>query len=540
MAFKLKHTFYSPSAVWNYIFISVFIILIGVYLIIMPKHADDYWFLMEGLDKWFLKQGLTDANAGGNIIKYGIPWEEIKATWSYHYNFDNARLGNILVPFFLLLPKWIGSGLCVAAWLFAMTGSFRLAKVNIRQSPLVPLAVFLWCFFMPWRNGMGCVVFQFNYLIPSAIGVYMIRLVLNGKYRLTTGIMIFILSFLTGWWHEGFALPIFVGIAVLLIFYKNARKSKAICAVIGLLAGMCILFTAPGMSLRCTTSISLSISDILGAIPYTLAMSSVYWFFVILIVINLFRRCGKDIFKDPIILFVLSSGLVPVALMMITYTESRVAWWSQFISVIGIMRLLEECNGGLWARYDKKITVLTFLGMSCVVIHLTSVDYYANRMRAALGHAIVKYKNNKDKAVFEDVLAYRDMPIINFKTPDVLFYSLNMQFLDSFLNPDHSSGSFVMIPEQLEYVDSDTGRILAGNAGMREFAYHLFMPSEASDIKNAGWYYVEADYGDGYKSVKAWMAPFRSAEDGKDYVYVYVFVSWLNQRFRMIKGVNIK
>lgn len=113
MAFKLKHISYSPSAVWNYIFISVFIILIGGYLIIMPKHADDYWFLMEGLDKWFLKQGLTDANAGGDIIKYGIPWKEIKATWSYHYNFDNARLGNILVPFFLLLPKWVGSGLCV-------------------------------------------------------------------------------------------------------------------------------------------------------------------------------------------------------------------------------------------------------------------------------------------------------------------------------------------------------------------------------------------------------------------------------------------
>jgi hypothetical protein len=38
----------------------------------MPKHADDYWFLMEGLDKWFLKQGLTDANAGGDKIRHSL------------------------------------------------------------------------------------------------------------------------------------------------------------------------------------------------------------------------------------------------------------------------------------------------------------------------------------------------------------------------------------------------------------------------------------------------------------------------------------
>ncbi len=537
MAFKLKHISYSPSAVWNYIFLAVFIILIGGYLIIMPKNADDYWFLMEGLDKWFLQQGLTDANAGGDIIKYGIPWEEIKATWSYHYNFDNARLGNILVPFFLLLPKWIGSGLCVAAWLFAMTGSFRLAKVNIRQSPLVPLAVFLWCFFMPWRNGMGCVVFQFNYLIPSALSVMLLYYLLVLYEKREHAFLIFIMAFLVGLWHEGFGLSIIVGLIAVLMRCRNLRNCDFILALIGLLVGVSILSVVPAMGVRCEKILNFAFNEVLQTIAYTVGLSSLYWIFLLLVIWVRVKKKIKKIFFDPIIIFSLASGIVTVCIMLVTYTESRVTWWAQFISVVGIMRVLDGYYL-FWKRYTLKTAILGSVTSMFVIMHLGVVDYYAMRMNNALRRALHSYQSNKNQSVFEDVLTYEEMPLISLKTPDVLFYTISINWISAFVHSGSDDKMFMIIPDDLRFIDASSGRALLGDLGMREYEHHLFMPIDTPETNDICWREIEVDYGSGYKRKKVWMAPFRSLGDNRDYMAVYVFTNWFDQRFRTIKGIK--
>lgn len=537
MAFKLKHISYSPSAVWNYIFLAVFIILIGGYLIIMPKHADDYWFLMEGLDKWFLQQGLTDANAGGDIIKYGIPWEEIKATWSYHYNFDNARLGNILVPFFLLLPKWIGSGLCVAAWLFAMTGSFRLAKVNIRQSPLVPLAVFLWCFFMPWRNGMGCVVFQFNYLIPSALSVMLLYYLLVLYEERKDAFLIFIMAFLVGLWHEGFGLSIIVGLIAVLMRCRNLRNCDFILALIGLLVGVSILSVVPAMGVRCEKILNFAFNEVLQTIAYTVGLSSLYWIFLLLVIWVRVKKKIKKIFFDPIIIFSLASGIVTVCIMLVTYTESRVTWWAQFISVVGIMRVLDGYYL-FWKRYTLKTAILGSVTSMFVIMHLGVVDYYAMRMNNALRRALYSYQSNKNQSVFEDVLTYEEMPLISLKTPDLLFYTTGINWISAFVHKSSVDKMFMIIPDDLRFIDSSSGRVILGDLRMREYKHHLFMPTDSSETNDICWREMEVDYGSGYKRKKVWMAPFRSLGDNRDYMAVYVFTNWFDQRFRTIKGIK--
>lgn len=92
--------------------ISLFAIGMGIFLIGMPKYLDDLWFLCSFGD-WFRGNGVDYPTNDINLFSTEFPWKEIQETWRDHYMYDNARLGNIIVVLFLLLPKWIGSLICL-------------------------------------------------------------------------------------------------------------------------------------------------------------------------------------------------------------------------------------------------------------------------------------------------------------------------------------------------------------------------------------------------------------------------------------------
>jgi len=61
---------------WNALLILLYVVGMGVCLMGMPKYMDDLWYLNH-LQDWFKMQGVDYPDAGGNIFKYGIPWEGI-------------------------------------------------------------------------------------------------------------------------------------------------------------------------------------------------------------------------------------------------------------------------------------------------------------------------------------------------------------------------------------------------------------------------------------------------------------------------------
>lgn len=61
---------------WNMLWILLYMVGFGVFIIGMPKYIDDYWY-MAPLKPWFDSQGIINPDKGGNIIEAGIPWSEI-------------------------------------------------------------------------------------------------------------------------------------------------------------------------------------------------------------------------------------------------------------------------------------------------------------------------------------------------------------------------------------------------------------------------------------------------------------------------------
>ena len=104
-----------PNVLWLFIFA----IGMGVFLIRMPKYHDDCLYLNHSGD-WLRERGVVYLADGINIFIIGMPWEEIKQTLLEHWSYDNMRFANVFVIPFLFMPKYIGSSICLIAWLYTI------------------------------------------------------------------------------------------------------------------------------------------------------------------------------------------------------------------------------------------------------------------------------------------------------------------------------------------------------------------------------------------------------------------------------------
>lgn len=131
----------------------------------MPKYGDDYWFMMQ-LKPWLESQGILNPEHGGNVFTAGFPLREIVDTWLFHYQYDNIRLANIVAPVLLVFPKWFGSSVMLAAFVFVIWGSYRISGTCWQRSAMVPVSLCVWLFFMPLRSRIrhtGCSVELYNW-----------------------------------------------------------------------------------------------------------------------------------------------------------------------------------------------------------------------------------------------------------------------------------------------------------------------------------------------------------------------------------------
>lgn len=173
---KKMSIFRSFHLTGNIVWMSLFVIGMGIFFIGMPKYLDYWWFLCFFGD-WFRHNGVDYPTNGVNLFSAEIPWKEIQETWRDHYMYDNGRLGNIIVVLFLLLPKWIGSLLCLGVLIYVIIKSFDICGIDISRSALVSFGLGLWYILMPWQNHMGGLVFQFNYIIPSILAIFVLKFI---------------------------------------------------------------------------------------------------------------------------------------------------------------------------------------------------------------------------------------------------------------------------------------------------------------------------------------------------------------------------
>ena len=539
---------------WNALLILLYVVGMGVCLMGMPKYMDDLWYLNH-LQDWFKMQGVDYPDAGGNIFKYGIPWEGILEIWKDHAGTDNIRLGNVVAPILLLFPKWLGSGLMVVMFFFSLYLLCRLLRINLQRSALVPIGIVLVALVLPWNELMGSLVYQINYMGTTFFAMLVTWLIFIGRRPIAVRYCIgaLLLGFVAGWWHEGFGVPLSFGLATLAVMYRRFRRMDVYLAIAGLVAGVAVSLSCEGMHDR----IGYMGGFIAGWFSNYLLINLYLpiFIFVSTLALTVYKRGWQRVIREPFWAFCISSGMASAFVMHYSLSFSRGGWWFWLMMICAILHSLQESFPKFWSHYSWKHILICSPFLLLVYVQLGFGGYYTLQFRQRLYDDFQEWKRNPHKTRFTDLSTLQDVPPICGYFPVGIMCARMYDQYASWQTKNWKS-IFVLndnaynepnggIPEALRYVTPESGYLLPGDANLRMKDGYLFKLEDedmtrelkADDTSNRE-VELDLDFGKGYIPVRQWQLSFVSEADGRRYIFVRITLSWYMTHFKPIKGAR--
>ena len=296
---------------FNTLLLIIFLVGVGFYFIGTPRTGDDYAFL-EFFKPWFdsqpeliNEQGIAMVDKGGNMFKYGFPIDEYVETLKHSYNKDNFRLSNIIAIFFLIIPRWIGPLITLLFIFLIVRESFRMADLDPDTSPLMPIYLGLFTILIWKGDSLNELDFQVNYIWGVFVAVMLLRCLRSQKRGIASSV---ILGVVMGWWHEGLALPILVGMVAMCIVFRECRQKKYYAAIVALAIGLGFQIMSPGTYHRMNNGlVSLSYVFNIEIIKVEVRETALFWLALLLSLIAAMRVGWRRVFTDRLILFLLVS-----------------------------------------------------------------------------------------------------------------------------------------------------------------------------------------------------------------------------------------
>lgn len=535
---------------WNMLWLALFLICIGVFIIFMPKGTDDYEY-MRHLKPWFDSQGVELPEYGGNLFKAGVPKEAIIETIRERYYSDNIRLGNVIAPLMLTLPKVIGSGVMALLFVAITLWIFKISGIRIRRSPLVPIGIFMLALGLPWKDSMGSLDFQLNYIVPTFLNLQLLLLVKSiakkeKKLNVLERIGLLILVIITAAWHEGFAIPMLFGLLALMVFKKRLRHVVEIeILVAGIIIGLFYLILSPGLWTRAIgrmgASINPDISTLVEIWPMLLAL-------FIVLVLSL-KRGFRELLKDEIII----CGLVMIVVSAAMYIQigmiPRSCWWGNIVSIIVVLRIINRHGGIYRDGYSIKSGLFGAMILMIVYAHLGAADYYVLRLRKDMLTNLQIWTQSPGRSLFTTMPQFSEMPLICGYLPDYrllggTFDESMAYYVDVYYENNgkiEASLRRTPVPERLRNVTMQSGKEVAGAGGVREYQGALYVSADSIKTLNLEPSYLayrEIDYGKGYVDVTVLHLLFESEADGKKYYYLKPHTDWYVSHFKKIKRIS--
>lgn len=522
----------------NFWVLAVYFLLFGFFLTAMPKFSDDFWF-MQFLRPWFETQGVVNPTDGGNILKAGIPRDLVLDSWRWRRACDNMRLCNMVVIVLLLLPKWLGSSVALLSWAYSVMKGFRLAGVDWRRSALVPPALLGYCMILPWYENMGSLVFQFNYVVATALSVWLLVRVLRGAGRgRRYGLCTVLLAFIVGWWHEGFGVPMAVGFMALMILDRTRSNRIVLMCIVMLCVGVAVNILSPGMTMRLARD-----SHDVNSVRFQQLKDTwvVQWLFIIdmamLAVMLCFRRYRRRLLADRVIWIMAAVCLSSVSIFILSGPVLRAGWLCAFFSVPLWMASVRALFAGKSLRMPHAGMVSAVLCGVILTAGLLMLDTQVVRLYRQIDRMMTKFKSDPTRQyVFDDCPPEAERPLFMLCVPTFISTITSTKQMGDYMTGIPGRCVYA-IPSELEYATPGLGIPLKGNAGFRNCRGHIFAPYDGP-ITTMSPGFAMIDYGKGYTNVWSTFQIFRSRADGRRYVYIRPVVNWYVAHFKKIRGIE--
>lgn len=213
------------------VFLSVAVPAAGMTVLwcLLPAHADDLWY----------DQGVRDFMSRGQTR-----WQAVLSEMHVHAMTDNLRLANVAYLLGGWLPRVVTAcflGLCMAWGLWRLT---RLSGGGVRTPLRASFLSVAYVCLMPWMAYPFSHDFALNYVPSVALCSWtawmFCRPAPTGlRGRVWTGA----LALLTGFWHEGAAVPLIVAFPVYMLVSGNRERWRWLvwlALMPGVLAYVCL------------------------------------------------------------------------------------------------------------------------------------------------------------------------------------------------------------------------------------------------------------------------------------------------------------
>ncbi|MGM9816143.1 MAG: hypothetical protein ACI304_03690 [Lepagella sp.] len=544
----------------NTLLLIIFLVGVGFYFLGTPRTGDDYAFLeffkpwLDSQPELINEQGIIMVDKGGNMFKYGFPVDEYVETLKYSFNNDNFRLSNIIAIFFLIIPRWIGTLITLLLIILIVRESFRMADLDPDSSPLMPIYLALLTILIWTGDALNQLDFQVNYLWGVFVAVMLLRCLRSQKRGIASSI---ILGVVMGWWHEGLALPILVGLVTMCIVFRESRQKKYYAAIVALAIAMGFQVMSPGTQGRIEHGfVSFSYMFSIETVKMVIRETILFWIALLLVLIAVMRVGWRRVFADRMILFLFVSSIVSFAILCRTSMFCRAGFWMFYAVGVVIIRLLAIILPDFSRRYNWKNIAVGIPLILLIYTHWGYVAYHSIRLNKIVNEQLALWLQHPGETRFADVLPLQEMPLMCGYLPTAKYtYLPYFDWIKKYYAPDikEKYGKSVtgydemmsLIPERLRYVTADSGRAMPGGSPVREYKGLLYMPETEyvtsilkRDNLSRGWLVLNVDYGKGYVARQVIAYSFISEADGKRYCYLEPFVIWYVAHFKQIKGIS--
>lgn len=478
--------------------------------VFFPLYSDDFMYMEPMLD--YIDHGES-------------PWQGLWENWSSHYYLDNFRLSNIVFTLFLLLPKWIGCTLSGIGIFLTLRIMLRIACGN-ENTISIWTAIWmcmLFTFGLPWFDQIVIMCFQFNYVWPGFLALLCLSIFI-GNTRCNPW-LVFILGFITGWWHEGFSVPEIAGFVILMLIWHKCFVTRTnIILFIGIIAGLSVLVLAPSFIYRINQS---QASDLTNNFFPTLLYSLRYYIpgiiFVILGILMLFSKQTRHLILSPLCAFIMICLMINYAIHIRTFFAARIGWWANICSILGIVYLTYNYIkiNKLSITKIKIFKVVSVIGAVFMTAHLVFADVMTVKMKKDMDSILNRYAATPDipgQVIFADFTDQISAPFFSLQKPyyNIFNYSWNSNQCVRWRYEKKYPLS--VVPTQLEYVNGTQGDLLP--SGVRRIAkniYYVSCDKTYESITASGKILLRGHY----TPSLFYCTSFISKADGKRYLYIY-------------------
>lgn len=346
-----------------------------------------------------------------------------------HYMAINGRLSNITCILLQPLPRplyQIINGLMCAMLPIAIALA-AYGRKGFHTPFAVGLAVIASILLLPWDDKMASDDFALNYVWASVLSLSFLIVFNRTIHKSYTIPYIFILmlAFITGWWHEGFAIPVLSASVVILYQNRCTPKSHRLAYVIlaVFIIGM-LLSLSPGQISRIwSANNSEPLPEIQQRLRNIIHNNLLIFPYAIIFILSYFhngRKRSHNLIQDQ--LPWIAATIISLIISGFFGGWGRLNWMSILFLLTAILRI----SYTTWSWFQRPHRVLTLISASFIILFFLGVIYWQREVRINTMQifATLRTRHNMDGSIaYVDAITEEQIPWYASKFVRTIFYA---------------------------------------------------------------------------------------------------------------------